>query len=111
MPNYKSLVYERSTEHNYRKQHVRVELSFDDVETQEFDAILAELSARVDRELGVNTDKLERSIQELKEEKNKLESELYNLELELTTAKEKWEKAKAFLEKHSVTFPLNDIPF
>ena len=112
MPNYKSLVYERSVEHNYRKQHVRVELSFDDVDTQEFDGILQELSARVDHELGVNADKLEKFVEKLREEKNNLRREIDVLADDLVRAKERWEKAKAFLEKHSVPLPEDDdIPF
>lgn len=112
MPNYKSLVYERSTEHNYHKQHVRVELSFDDVEAQEFDAILQELSARVDYELGLDTEKLEKSNHKLREEKEQLEYKINSLNKNLASAKERWEKVKAFLEKLSVPLPeVDDIPF
>lgn len=106
---FNTITYERSIKrYNEDTKTVRVELT---VEPGDEPHVVMELAgAFVDTQLGLKADALEKDIERLNNQKYKVESDLRTVNNNLEIAKNNWEKAKAFLDKHGVSTE-NEIPF
>lgn len=95
---------------SYDSQSVEITITLEDFEDR--DMVLDWVKARVDNELGITHKRKIEDIEKLEARKDNLSHEIKELEADIEHAKERWEKAKSFMELHGI--PVRDgdsIPF
>ena len=107
----KTITYSRQkSSGNYNSQTLEITVAVGDDEDE--NAILDALITKVNYELGITSDDLREEIQKLERKKDQLSREIESLQHFLQLAKERWEKAQLFMEKHGIPLSMDDsIPF
>lgn len=104
-----NIIYERSVGDSHNRQISRLEVQIGENENP--DIVMDWMVARINSDLGIDVQKMEKNVEQLLKRKRELEREIESAEYQATQAKERWEKAKAFLAKYKMSLDSDDIPF